>query len=430
MQRSLSTGVSGISPRFGNNRRISLLCLQQFGFLRFRPSIFRVYGGAVVKPRIGLVSDYFRTGVAEGAAAYGRTHGVDIDPRWSVRGDWMSEQPEWDGVIAEVVNMPVLEERLVALKLPMVLLAPITKEAAYLSRVWVDYRACGALACEELVSTGVRSLVVLCSSTREIDQESAAGFINAALLKGRKVIDPEPVRKAAGANLPLPELVRLYADALQEVERPAGVFHAHAGAFYSLSIELMARGFRIPEDFSVVVIQKDVQGTAEMAPVPLTTVDPDNWQQGYFAAKVLHRHLKGEPTDTLLHRIPPLGLTRRDSTGVPVAKDPAVAKVLHLIRDRFATDLKVDELAHLAGVGRRSLEERFRKEMRMTLHECLMKRRTEEAKKLLRATPMSVSLIAEACGYTSVHYFSTAFKRAAGTSPAAYRKNAGGGKSD
>lgn len=384
----------------------------------------------MAKLRIGLVSDYFRAGVAEGAAAYGRAHGLEIDPRWSVRGDWMSETPEWDGVIAEVVNMPGLEERIVSLNLPTILLAPMARETTHLCHVGIDYRGCGALAYEELASSGVRSLVVLCSSTREIDRDAAAGFIDTALLKGRRVIDPEPVRKAAGANLPLADLVRLYADALQEIERPAGIFHAHAGVLYSLLIELNARGFRVPEDFSVVVIQKDVQGTAEMAPVPLTTIDPDNWQQGYFAAQLLHRHLKGEDIGSAAHRIPPLGITRRESTGTPVARDPAVAKVLHLIRERFATDLKVDELARLAGVGRRSLEERFRKEMRMTLHDCLMKRRTEEAKKLLRATPMSISLVAEACGYTSVHYFSTAFKKAAGTSPASYRKKNGGQTTD
>jgi len=380
------------------------------------------------KPRIGLVSDYFRAGVAEGAAAYARAHDLEIDPRWSVRGDWMTQQPEWDGVIAEVVDMPGLEERLLALRLPMVLLAPMAKAPPEMPQVEIDARACGAMAFDELESIGARSLVTWRCSNRPIDLEACAGFIDAANQRGRRVIDPEPLRRAVQAQMSHGDFVRLCADVLTEVERPAGIFLVHAGYAYSLLIELRARGFRIPEDVAIVVIQKDVQGTAEMASVPLTTVDPDNWQQGYFAAARLHRLIQGEAMDAATHRIPPVGVTRRDSTGRPVARDPAVAKVLHLIRERFATDLKVDELARLVGASRRSLEERFRKEMRLSIHDALVKRRTEEAKRLLRATPMSIALIAEACGYSSVHYFSTAFKREVKTSPAAYRAGVAKGR--
>ena len=98
-----------------------------------------------------------------------------------------------------------------------------------------------------------------------------------------------------------------------------------------------------------------------------------------------------------------------------------MAKVLHLIDARFASDLKGDELARLAGVGRRSLEDRFRKERQTSIHEALTRRRIAEAKSLLSATSLSVMKIAETTGYSSVHYFSTAFKRETGVSPVAFR---------
>ena len=378
--------------------------------------------------RIGLVSDYFRAGVAEGAAAYGRAHGVEIDPRWFVRGDWMGDHPAWSAVITEVVNMPELADRVLSLDLPTVLMAPMAQAPPGFPVVTADFRACGMLAFEELAGTGVQTLAVLRTSPRNIDHESCDGFIEAAHARGRKVIDPEPARRMAQSPVGTAhfnERVSAFADLLEEMPRPVGVFLAHAGFTYSLQIELKRRGFRVPEDFAIVVIQKDVQGTAEMAPVPITTVDPDSWQQGYFATQLLHQHLLGEPLAAAVHHIPPVGVTRRDSTGCPLVKDPAVAKVLHMIRERFASELKVDELARLAAVGRRSLEERFRREMHMSIHEALTRRRMEEAKKLLRSTPLGIGVIAEACGYSSVHYFSTAFKRETDASPAAFRAAAG-----
>lgn len=47
------------------------------------------------------------------------------------------------------------------------------------------------------------------------------------------------------------------------------------------------------------------------------------------------------------------------------------------------------------------------------------------AKKLLAETDMSVSMIAEECGYESDSYFMQQFKRTAGCTPTAYRRNYG-----
>ncbi len=41
---------------------------------------------------------------------------------------------------------------------------------------------------------------------------------------------------------------------------------------------------------------------------------------------------------------------------------------------------------------------------------------------LLRAGGLSVAQVAETTGYSSVHYFSTAFKREVGETPGGYRK--------
>jgi AraC-like DNA-binding protein len=72
-------------------------------------------------------------------------------------------------------------------------------------------------------------------------------------------------------------------------------------------------------------------------------------------------------------------------------------------------------------VARRSLEVRFKRETGLSLHEALTTRRIEAAKRLLAASTDGIAVIAEACGFSSVHYFTTVFKRVAGATPGTWR---------
>jgi LacI family transcriptional regulator len=186
--------------------------------------------------------------------------------------------------------------------------------------------------------------------------------------------------------------------------------------------ELLERGVRIPEDISIIVIDKDVQRTPALAAVPLTAVMLDDWQLGYNAAAWMHRMIRGGDACQRIVRIPPSGLLRRESTGISGDRDPLIAKALHLIDGPVDAGLTVDELAKRVGVSRRKLEKRFRKVTGSTPHAAILDRRITEAKRLLEIGSESISEVGQACGFSSVHYFTTAFRREVGEAPGAYRR--------
>ncbi len=64
------------------------------------------------KATIGVVMDYFVPGITLGAGAYAREHDLRLDTRWSVRADWMPENPHWDGVLLNLVDMDHAMEKL------------------------------------------------------------------------------------------------------------------------------------------------------------------------------------------------------------------------------------------------------------------------------------------------------------------------------
>ena len=65
----------------------------------------------------------------------------------------------------------------------------------------------------------------------------------------------------------------------------------------------------------------------------------------------------------------------------------------------------------------------FHRETGDTFGSCLAGKRIREAMRLLQNSSLKMYEVAERTGYSSQHYFSSAFKRALGISPAEYRKN-------
>ena len=83
----------------------------------------------------------------------------------------------------------------------------------------------------------------------------------------------------------------------------------------------------------------------------------------------------------------------------------------------------VDTLSGIAGVSPSHLERLCRRATGMSVIQFCRARRIERAKELLREGQLSVTAIAAATGFTSVHYFSRTFKEVVGMSPREYVKS-------
>lgn len=179
---------------------------------------------------------------------------------------------------------------------------------------------------------------------------------------------------------------------------------------------------RIPEDFSIIVIDKDAQQTCKLASVPLSAIALDDWRLGYEAARRAHRMIMHLDRERFIVRIPPLGLIRRESTGRSTTDDPIVMKALHLIENYATTGLDVETLAVRTGVSRRKLEQHFRRVAGTTPHAALLSARIEAAKRLLATGNPIIANVADECGFASLHYFTTVFRKQVGMPPGHYRE--------
>ncbi len=100
-----------------------------------------------------------------------------------------------------------------------------------------------------------------------------------------------------------------------------------------------------------------------------------------------------------------------------------------LLLARVSRPPTLTEVAHAVGINEFSLKRDFKAVFGRPVHAYLLVARLAEACRLLRDTEDSVKQIAAAVGYAYPNHFSTAFRRAYGTSPASFRQSIRSGES-
>ena len=119
----------------------------------------------------------------------------------------------------------------------------------------------------------------------------------------------------------------------------------------------------------------------------------------------------------ILHR---LGSQSRQEQAAP----DRLPALISWIEAHLSADLPVPMLAKRAGLSQRSLHRRFRERMGTSPADFVLQARLRRAAHLLQdeGKRLSCAEIAARCGFRDPNYFSTAFRRAHGCSPVAFRR--------
>jgi len=176
----------------------------------------------------------------------------------------------------------------------------------------------------------------------------------------------------------------------------------------------------VPEKLCVIGIDTE-ELTRYLSRVALSSVVQGTRQMGYQAAKLLHRLLDNEamPLQRLL--VPPVRVVARRSTDYRSLNDPAVIQAMHYIRNHACKGIKVDQVLDAVGISRSNLEKRFKEEVGETIHAMIHAEKLEKARSLLISTSLSINEISQMCGYPSLQYFYSVFKKEYGSTPKDYR---------
>ena len=119
-----------------------------------------------------------------------------------------------------------------------------------------------------------------------------------------------------------------------------------------------------------------------------------------------------------------LDYTRRVER-VRLGKNPSklVMQVTNYVQRNLSRPLDVDDLAKTLFISRTHLSSKFKQETGMTLTDFILGEKIEEAKRLLRYSDKSLTLIADYLGFSSQSHFTKVFKKHSGKTPKAYRES-------
>lgn len=98
-------------------------------------------------------------------------------------------------------------------------------------------------------------------------------------------------------------------------------------------------------------------------------------------------------------------------------------QMLEFIRTHYQERITLDAIATAGGVCRTKCCQIFKKYLNRTPNDYLNSFRLEKGMELLKSTNMTITEIADACGFTSASYFTEMFTKQKGCPPKVYRKN-------
>jgi AraC-like DNA-binding protein len=118
------------------------------------------------------------------------------------------------------------------------------------------------------------------------------------------------------------------------------------------------------------------------------------------------------------------GLERIGKVGAKPSEGRRLARmeeVKQYVDKHFTEPLRLGDLAGKTGLSKPAFLKGFRQRTGRGFSQYLQGLRLEEAKRMLRATPLTIGRVAQECGFNSSSYFVQAFQRANRMSPGQYR---------
>jgi LacI family transcriptional regulator len=134
-----------------------------------------------------------------------------------------------------------------------------------------------------------------------------------------------------------------------------------------------------------------------------------------FAAK------GGKAPKDIIH-VAPRELVLRHSSDSYAVNDPAMVTALGYMAKHSGRKLPVSEVAKAAGIGRQSLERRFRLQLNRTVNDELNRLRVSKMKRLLVESERTIGHLSVEVGFGTTANMHVMFKRETGMTPIAYRE--------
>lgn len=366
-------------------------------------------------------SNAYARNLLRGIVRFGREH-----TPWSlftVEQSRGQSAPEWvsnwrgDGILARI-ETPQVAEAVMASGLPAVDLSA-GRFAPSLPWVETDDVAIARQAFEHLAERGFTSFAFCGDDRFRWSQDRGAEFARLVRSRGARLHTLPPKAQHEDVARQVEQLEQW----VMGLPKPVGVFACYDIRGQQVLDACRNRGIAVPEQVAVIGVDDD-DLLCQLAYPPLSSVRPNARLTGYQAAEMLEGMMSGTPPESVENRVPPLGVTARQSTDILAVDDDLVAQSLRHIREHACDPISVNDLLKVVPVSRRVLEQRFEKAVGHSPHAEIVASRVARVKQLLLESDLSLETIASRTGFEHPEYLTVLFKREVGEPPGRFRRRA------
>lgn len=215
--------------------------------------------------------------------------------------------------------------------------------------------------------------------------------------------------------------IRRISDWLKGLPIPTAVMAANDVCGNQLLKCCHAKGLSVPDQLAVIGVNND-ELLCELSYPTLTSVSTNTEKIGYESAELLNQMMSGKVVPPQSIRVEPLGIESRRSTNTTAGADPFVGLAFRFIQQHACDGINVEDVLKLVPMSRTALETAFRQFIGRSPHHEIARIRMERARRMLAESELPIADVARRCGYSTVDYFSAAFKRKEGVSPSEFRR--------
>lgn len=333
---------------------------------------------------------------------------------------------EWegDGIIADFDN-PEVAAKLSALKVPVIAVGGSYHDPAQYPNVpyiATDNYAVVRLAFEHLKDKGIENFAFYgapSDSSRCWAKERELAFnqvVEKAGYHGAVFLGAETCSKTWQYDM------NRLADWVEMLPTPVGIIAVTDSRARHLLQVCERLGVMVPDKVSVIGIDNE-ELAQYLTRVSLSSVGQGCKEMGYRAAKMLHNMLEGKGGRTSMPRVlvPPTEVFARQSSDFKALKDPYVIQAMHYIRHNACKGIKVEQVLSYVGISRSNMEGRFKQERGHSIHQEIHNAKLNRACNLLSTTSLPIAEISDLCGYPSLQYMYSVFKKNLDQTPKDYR---------
>lgn len=371
--------------------------------------------------------------VVDTARGWGRQFLRGVEKYMNTRGDWVvriqppgyiksnsNENNSWlglndaDGIIAGDIRF--ISEAM-RLNLPKILHDARCDKIPGASTMYTDSVNTGKMAANYFIDLGFKNYAFCGFEGLEWSQKRLTGYREELATRKIAHVHNYSDWKPAGSGMDTERWN--ISEWLKTLPKPVCVFACNDDRGINVLEACQIASLKVPEEVAVLGVDND-KLMCKISSPPLSSIELNFSKAGFDAATLLDEIIdKGNVEQDII--VPPIYLIERQSTDVFAIDDRNVIKAIVFIRQNYNMPIQVVDVVKSTTSSRRDLELKFKKLLRRSIKDEILRLRIDSIKRRLLNTNEPLNTIAQSLSYTDTEHFSRFFKSATGISPSKYR---------